>query len=163
VEKKTGYPKISRRYVEENYEAVSKVHNKIIEVSGGEKGIRDKGGLYNSVYNILKCMERYGYKDPASIGAFVYEELAKRHHFNDGNKRTAHAFAKIVLMLMDYHLKIDYTKAVPFIIEIAKFNSKMTLEDIKKWIKPNLVKIPRPDIEKYLKDVLLDIRDGSQA
>src|SRR3989344_3891612 len=114
---------VSKEFVDETYSLIADVHDKIIEQTGGIKGIRDIGGLQHSINKVL-TFQNNNSNDSISVGAFVYKELARRHHFNDGNKRTAHAFAKIMLFLMDNHFKIQYKEAVPFIIEIAKHDSK---------------------------------------
>ena len=150
--------KASGIFVEQTFQVVSKLHEKIINYSGGEKGIRDKGGLYNSVYKILNFQEKHT-DDPVSVGAFVYKELARRHHFNDGNKRTAHIFAKVNLFIMGVHFKIEYKEAVLFIIKIAEFESKVTFNEIKEWIKPRLTKIPEKDMVKYIKNIILEVSD----
>lgn len=154
-----GKKTVSRDYIEKSYVLISQLHDKIIEHSGGVKGIRDAGGLYHSLHRILIYQEEHS-ADPISVGAFVYEELARRHHFNDGNKRTAHAFAKLMLFLMDYHLKIEYKEAVYFIIEIAKYNSPVSSKKIKEWVKKHLTLVPeqyKNDIIKYLNDTILDV------
>lgn len=163
-----GKKKISKEFIEETNNLISRLHDKIIKFSGGTNGIRDKGGLYHSIHKILLYQEEHS-GDAVSIGAFVYEELARRHHFNDGNKRTAHAFAKIMLFLSGYHLKIEYKEAVHFIIEVAKYQSKITFGDIKKWIKKNSIKIEiwkqgiiaveLKSLEKYLNEAILDITE----
>ncbi len=155
-----GKERFSRTFLKEVLEAISTLHDRIISHSGGTKGTRDEGGLYHSTYKILLYQEDHS-EDPASVGAFVYEELARRHHFNDGNKRTAHAFAKLVLFLMDHHFKIEYKDAVPFIIEVAKHESKVSFKEIKAWVKHHLISIPEEyenNVEKYLKYVIEDTK-----
>ncbi len=151
--------RVSKDYIEKTYTLISQLHDKIISHSGGTKGIRDAGGLYHSIHKILMYQDEYP-NDFISVGAFVYEELARRHHFHDGNKRTAHAFAKIMLFLMGYHLKIEYKEAVHFIIEVAKYNSSVPLTKIKEWVKKNLVVVPeryKKNTVKYLNDAILDV------
>lgn len=100
---------------------------------------------------------------PVLVGAFVYEELARRHHFNDANKRTSHGFAKVMLFLMGLHFKIEYDEAVKFIIEIAKHKSKVTLEEIEKWISSHVVPVEDKNLEEYLKEVVLDfVKHGKE-
>ena len=156
-----GLPKISKDFVEKSFQLISELHNAIINTSGGEHGIRDDGGLYNSVYKILRYQENNN-NDPVSVGAFVYKEIARRHHFNDGNKRTAHTYAKVVLYLMSYHLKVEYKNATPFIIKIAEYQSQVTFAEIKMWIEKNLVKISDEDIAKYLKEIILETKHAKQ-
>ena len=143
---------ITKLFVEVTYQLLADIHTKIIETSGGEQGIRDEGGLYNSVYRILRYEEIHS--DAASRAAFIYKELARRHHFNDGNKRTAHVFAKITLFSMGRHFKIEYEQAVPFIMDIASFQSKITFKEIKNWVASQLIGINKEDMENYLKKLL---------
>ncbi|MBI2173047.1 MAG: hypothetical protein HYT73_02425 [Candidatus Aenigmarchaeota archaeon] len=81
--------------------------------------------------------------------AFIYAELSKRHYFVDGDKRTAHIFAKAFLMSEGFHFSIPYKTAVDFIISIAK--DDVSINRIKKWLEDNSVKIKEKDIESYIK------------
>jgi death-on-curing family protein len=150
--------KVSEVFIEQIIEVITNLHETIIVQSGGEKGIRDKGGLYNSIYKILYFQEKQA-DDPVSVSAFVYKELARRHHFNDGNKRTAHVFAKIILFIMGFHFKIEYKDAVYFIIKIAEYGSIVTFNEIKDWLKPHVMEIPEKDIGKYIKKLVLEVTD----
>ena len=149
----------SKEFVDRTVEFLSEFHDLIVDESGGIKGVRDLGGLYNSVYKILVYRKRHP-DDPVSVGAFVYKELARRHHFNDANKRTAHAFAKFQLFFMSTHLKVEYKDAVPFIIEVAKHESTITFNQIKEWIKIHLSELPHNSVENYINETILDIKHG---
>ncbi len=148
--------KLSKDFIEEIDDLISRLHDGIIEQSGGVAGIRDAGGLYHSIYKVLLFHEEHS-QNPKKVATFIYEEFARRHHFNDGNKRTAHAFAKIILFISGLHLKIEYKKAVKFIVEIAKFQSKVTTKEIHDWINAYTIPIREKDLEKYLKETILDI------
>lgn len=148
--------RISKESVEELKRLIISTHNEIIDMSGGEHGIRDDGGIYFSTYGLLKHMEIH-FGEPINIGAYIYNEFAKKHHFIDGNKRTAHTISKIIMLLMRCHLKIEYKNALPFIIEVAKYDSKISLNDIKEWLNQNCKIIEEKDIVKYLKEVLLEL------
>ena len=110
--------KISKEFIENIKITMIGLHHSIIKNSGGERGIRDEGGIHNAVYKVFSYMKKE-FKYPHKVGAFVFDDLAKRHYFVDGNKRTAYCFTKAVLMMMNYHLKVDYNIAVPFILQIA--------------------------------------------
>ncbi len=153
-----GKKKVSKDFIEEINDLITKLHDGIITVSGGTHGIRDKGGLYHSIHKILLYQEENS-NDPPSVGTFVYEELTRRHHFNDGNKRTAHALAKIMLFLSGFHLKMEYKEAVKFIIEIAKYESKISAKEIREWIEKNIVPVEGKNLEKYLNETILDIAE----
>lgn len=148
--------KISKEFIEKIKLVMIGLHRSIIENSGGERGIRDEGGIYNAVYKVFNYMKKE-FKHPAKVGAFVFDDLAKRHHFVDGNKRTAYCFTKAILIMMDYHLKVDYKMAVPFILQIANHKNPKTLKEIEEWIKDNIEKISTKNkIDKYLKELYYD-------
>ena len=147
---------VSKDLLESINDLILTLHERIIKQSGGTNGVRDNGGLYHSIHKILLYQEEIA-DDPISLGAFVYEELARRHHFYDGNKRTAHVFAKIMLFLSGYHLKIEYQEAVKFIIEIAKDHSKVSTTEIKRWINKHIILLEGKNREKYLNEAISDI------
>jgi len=130
-------------------------------LSGGEKGIREDGGIYNSTYKILSHQNK-NKKSPTSIGAFILNEFAKRHYFVDGNKRTAYAISKIFMLVNRCHLKTEYHEALKFILEIAKYDSKVTFEEIKKWLDENCTHIEEKDVENYLNKILVNIIIGEK-
>ncbi len=148
--------RVSKRFVEDYKEEIIKIHSDIIKESGGEAGIRDKGGLHHAAYQILRYITK-NKDDPVSIGAKIYDDLAKRHYFVDGNKRTAHCFAKMVLITLDHHLKIRYKQALDFILKIARHNNPAPFNEIKTWIQKNLIKIKDENLKRYLKEVYFDI------
>ena len=153
--------KISKGMVLKIEETIINIHNTIIKLSGGETGLRDQGGIYNSVYKLLN----YQYKhqnNPENIGAFALNEFAKRHYFVDGNKRTAYAVAKIFMLINKSHLKIQYKEATEFIIKVAEYNSKITLEEIKKWIIENCINIDEKLLENYLNKTALNLMLGDE-
>ncbi len=128
----------------------------IINYSGGEFGVRDEGGIYFSVYNFKNLTEKNA-GNPIVVGAFIFNEFAKKHHFIDGNKRTAYAISKMTMLLMRCYLKINYKTALPFILRIAEYNSNITFKDIVDWLKDNCVIINEKDISNYLNQVLVDL------
>lgn len=122
---------VTKQMVEEYAAEIEHVHDESIERFSGENGIRDKGGLHHAAFEILKAAES---DKPFHVAAVIYSLLATRHYFVDGNKRTAHAVAHAWLLSYGYDLKIPYSEAVPFIIDIA--HGKPVAE-IEKWIETN--------------------------
>lgn len=135
------------------------LHDAIIKISGGEKGVREDGGIYNSTYKLLNHQNKYR-KEPIKLGALIINEFAKRHYFVDGNKRTAYAIAKIFMLINKCHLQVEYGGAAKFIREIAKHNTKINLEDIREWLKDHCVIIDRKDIQNYLNQVFVNLSIG---
>lgn len=137
------------------------IHDRIIEISGGEKGIREDGGIYNSTYKLLNHQHK-NQKNPTSIGAFILNEFAKRHYFIDGNKRTAYAIAKVFMLINKCHLKTQYREATKFILEVARYDSKITLEEIKKWLDKNCKLIESKDVKTYLNKAFVNVMLGDE-
>ena len=153
--------RVSKQFILKMEEMIINIHNGIIKISGGEMGIRDTGGIYNSTYKLLN--HQYKNKNvPTSIGAFALNEFARRHYFVDGNKRTAYAIAKIFLLINKLHLKIQYKEATKFIIDIAKFESNIEFKDIKEWIESNCSKIEEKEVENYLNKTFVNIVLGDE-
>lgn len=137
-------------------EDIIHIHNAIIKESGGIGGIRDDGGVYTAIYKFLNYQYRHQ-KDVAGLGAFILNEFAKNHYFNDGNKRTAYAVAKIFMLVNRCHLQIEYSKAVHFLLDVAKFNSDIDFDKIKEWLKKDCKVIEEKDVKEYLKDILVNL------
>ncbi len=143
-------------------ETIINIHDTIIKLSGGETGVRDEGGIYNSIYRLLNYQSRNANR-PENIGAFILNEFAKRHYFIDGNKRTAYAIAKIFMLVNKCHLKIQYEEATDFIIKVAEYNSKINLENIKSWIVANCIRIDEKIVENYLNKTALNLMLGDDG
>ncbi len=109
------------------------LHARIISSSGGLSGIRDEGGLYNSLWKIHNQLTPDS--DPFKVGAHTFLEFSTRHHFNDGNKRFSYIYAKILLLYKGYLLDVPYKQAVPFIVSIA--HNQRSPSEIVEWIKSN--------------------------
>ncbi|MCX6742506.1 MAG: type II toxin-antitoxin system death-on-curing family toxin [Candidatus Pacearchaeota archaeon] len=153
--------RVSKGIVLKMKDMIVGIHNKIIELSGGERGIRDDGGIYNSTYKLLNHQYR-NQRRPTSIGAFALDEFAKRHYFIDGNKRTAYAIAKIFMLINKCHLKIQYREATNFILEVAKFDTKINFEEIKRWLDNQCEIIEEKDVENYLNKTFVNITLGDE-
>lgn len=153
--------KLSKGIVIQMSEMIIKIHDTIIQLSGGNYGIRDDGGIYNSTYKLLN----HQYKnqlEPTKIGAFALNEFAKRHHFTDGNKRTAYAIAKIFMLINKCHLFIQYSEAVSFILDIAKYGSTVSYQNIREWLEENSKLIKEKDAEVYLNKTFVNVSLGDK-
>lgn len=143
---------VTKRLIKE----INRTHDNIIKFSGGLGGIREDGGIYNSTFKILNYQSRHR-DDPIGMGAFILNEFAKRHYFNDGNKRTAYALSKMFMLINRCHLFVNYSDSVNFILEIAKYDSKIEFQKIKRWLKSRCKIVDEKDAETYLKDTLYNL------
>jgi len=153
--------RVSRGIIVKMTETIIKIHDTIIKLSGGEFGIRDDAGIYNSTYKLLNHQYR-NQRNPTSIGAFALNEFAKRHYFIDGNKRTAYAISKIFMLINKCHLKTQYKEATIFILEVAKYEGKVNFEEIKKWLDEKCDIIESKDVENYLNKTALGLMLGDE-
>ncbi len=147
--------KVTKAVVEKFRDSLLRLHEKIIDVSGGEQGVRDIGGFEHAIYEIISCAERYGSKKPFLIAAKAYSLLATRHYFVDGNKRTSHIVAKLVLLEYGYVFRPAYSEAVEFILEIAGGNK--SVEAIEDWIKDSASKVST--VNGYVRNLASDIEE----
>lgn len=87
------------------YETLLTLHDKVLTVSGGMRGVKDEGLLRGPV-EFIKDDEYYSsFSD--KLTHLVYS-LVKNHGFNDGNKRTALAAGALLLILNGYDNFIGY-------------------------------------------------------
>lgn len=151
--------RISKLIVEKISETIANVHDAIIKLSGGVMGIRDEGGIYNSTYKLLNNQNK-NRKNPTILGAFILNEFARKHHFVDGNKRTAYVISKTFMLVNGCHLKIEYPQAVGFIIKIAEYGSKVTFQQIKDWLDKNCTPVDGKEVENYLNKIFVNLTLG---
>ncbi|MBI3190673.1 Fic family protein [archaeon] len=88
----------------------------------------------HAIFEIVKAGEKEQDR-PYHAAAKIYQLLATRHYFNDGNKRTSHILAKILLLSYQIYLEVRYANSINFIIEIA--DKQKTVDQIQEWIKNN--------------------------
>jgi len=113
---------------------VIRLHDRIIEVSGGLAGIRDKGLLesaLNKPYTDVFGIERY--KNAFSKAASLAEAIALYHPFTDGNKRTAMAVADFYLYFNGIQIEFTNEEYETFILKVV--NEKLQVKEIAKWLK----------------------------
>jgi len=153
--------KIGKKVITEMVEMFIGIHGRIIENSGGIGGVREDGGIYNSTNKLLNHQFK-NKKNPMSLGAFALNEFAKRHYFNDGNKRTGYAIAKILMLVNRCHIQISYRDATKFIIRVAEYGSKVSFEEIRDWIEKNCKQITDKELENYLSRSFMNLMLGDE-
>jgi death-on-curing protein len=75
-----------------------KTHDKIIEISGGNPGIKNFGNIDSPLYHIQKDDYYQTYDEKLTHLVFSFN---KNHGFNDGNKRTSIALGLFFLIVND--------------------------------------------------------------
>jgi len=119
-------------------EQVLKLHQRIIEQSGGGIGIRDKGILESA---LAQPEMSYGGQDlyPTlieKVSALGFS-LINNHPFVDGNKRIGHAAIEVTLLMNGYEIQADVNMQEAVILAVAA--SKMDRETFLKWLQKHVV------------------------
>lgn len=114
-------------------EEVLRLHEILLDKTGGLPGVRDIGMLELAVLN---CMQTF---DGKELYATVIEKsartafsLCKNHPFNDGNKRTAILTMLVMLRLNDINLKYSQEELINLGLGIA--DGSIGYENIVEWI-----------------------------
>ena len=112
------------------------IHEKVIEKTGGNKGVLNFDNLKASV---SRPFATFGDKElfpdlTAKIAAQVHA-ISSYHPFVDGNKRTALVAADVCLRLNGYHLTSS-DEVESFFWSIAR--GEQSVKDIEAWIKIRL-------------------------
>ncbi len=116
------------------------LYHRVMEVSGGEEGIRDLGALQSA---LAQPRMTYGGEElypslAEKAGALVYS-LVKNHAFVDGNKRIAHAAMEVFLMLNGYEVRATVEEQERVMRAVAA--GEMRREELVKWIEAHMVKV----------------------
>jgi death-on-curing protein len=117
---------------------VISLHDKIIEETGGLKGVLNIGLLEEALYKPFM-----GLADGAELypgverkAAVLFEALVSYHPFADGNKRTAEIVTTIFLWHEGYLWNFNEDEIVEFATDVAK--DKLSIDEIEKWIEARL-------------------------
>jgi death-on-curing protein len=114
------------------------LHDKIIEETGGLKGILNMGLLEEALYKPFMGLADGSefYPGVPRKAAILFEALVSYHPFADGNKRTAEIVTAIFLWHEGYLWDFNEDEIVEFATDIAQ--NKLSLDEIEKWIKMRL-------------------------
>ena len=149
---------LSRLANEDNEEArlsvatIIRLHDDMIELFGGQLGIRDEGLLEllaEAPYQVIFGTTPYPTLfDKASKYLF---EFANHQVFFDGNKRTALAVSALLLEANGFRYKEDFdTKAYCLVLDIANHKYDKP-EDVVDIIKDNCRLMTSEEIQKFKK------------
>jgi death-on-curing protein len=109
------------------------IHEKVIEETGGNKGVLNFGNLKASV---SRPFAAFGDQElvpdlTAKVAAQIHA-ISSYHPFVDGNKRTALVAADVCLRLNGYYLT-NSDEVEPYFWSIAR--GERSVEDIESWVK----------------------------
>lgn len=113
------------------------IHSRIIQVTGGIDGLRDRAGLEAA---IAAPLQSFGGEDlfPTVIDkiARVGFGLASNHAFIDGNKRIGAMVTQLLLKWNGYQLRLEQGELADMFIAIA--DGKQNEQDLLNWIQSHI-------------------------
>lgn len=115
-------------------EEVLAIRDRIMEITGGRKGILDFTLLYSAIERPKATFAGNDLYPTVFDKATAYlHSLIQNHPFNDGNKRTAVAVTLRFLYINGYILKTSRGEMVNFALDIQKH--KVKFDSISAWLK----------------------------
>lgn len=103
------------------------IHNDIIGIYGGTKGLLNKGTIEYLVYQLNEK------SDVLKKATLVLEHIIINHPFVDGNKRTAFEVTDVLLRSEGYHIHADEEEIQNALLKIAKY--ECTSKEIEEWLR----------------------------
>ena len=125
------------RYI--SVDEIIRLHDEIIDETGGESGILDRSHLDFVVDFIQHQVFSLKIDDLFSLAALIVRSIVQGHPFVDGNKRTAFEATDIFLRKNGYFLEIDINEGIEFALAVAK--AEASLKAIKEWLEIHSKKI----------------------
>ena len=112
---------------------ILELHDNIIEVSGGAKGIRDMRALESAINQPSLTFNQIDlYPDILTKAAALCFFLVMNHPFVDGNKRIGHAAMEIFLVLNGFEIEASIDEQEQIIIDLA--SGKLNREIFTEWL-----------------------------
>jgi len=119
---------------------ILELHDKIIDVSGGARGIRDIRTLESSINQPRLTFNQTDlYPDVVSKAAALCFFLVMNHPFIDGNKRVGHAAMETFLILNGFDIEASVDEQEPIILELA--SGELTREILTAWLNDHVTHI----------------------
>ena len=118
---------------------VLELYRQVMEIGGGEQGIRDLPALQSS---IAQPRMTFGgqelYAGVVEKAVALGYSLIKNHPFLDGNKRIGHAAMETFLILNGYEIRADVEEQERVILEVAA--GAMGRAEFAKWLHAHIAK-----------------------
>jgi death-on-curing protein len=117
-------------------EIAIELHNDLIDLFGGSKGVRDKSGLEAAVARPYMTFDQQElYPSAFEKAAAILESLIINHPFIDGNKRIAYTLMQLILLDYGFHLAVTENEQYDFVI--AASTGQIRFDEIKAWLQTN--------------------------
>ena len=112
---------------------VIELHKKLIDVTGGSQGLRDKSLLESAFYSAESCFGGVEvYPTVEEKAARYMFALTNNHAFVDGNKRIG---VFVMLITLDLNgMKLSYTQAELIKLGLSVADGSIGYDEILSWI-----------------------------
>ncbi len=112
---------------------ILRLHQKLLDATGGLSGTRDLGLLESAVYSANQVFgEEEAYPTVEQRAARLAYAITQNHPFMDGNKRIGMLVMLMTLRLN--HMQIQYTQAELIQLGLSVADNSFRYEDILAWI-----------------------------
>lgn len=112
---------------------ILRLHQKLLDATGGLSGTRDLGLLESAVYSANQVFgEEEAYPTVEQRAARLAYAITQNHPFVDGNKRIGMLVMLMTLRLN--HVQIQYTQAEMIQLGLSVADNSYRYEDILAWI-----------------------------
>ena len=120
-------------------EQVLFLHDRLIEETGGEHGVRDLGGLESA---LARPHAAFGdtefYPDVFTKAAVLMDGLTRNHAFIDGNKRISISTAALFLQANGYRLTATNSELEEFTLRVT--TTKPDTTAITEWFRSKTIR-----------------------
>ena len=119
---------------------ILELHDRIIEVSGGAKGIRDMQALESAINQPRLTFNQTDlYPDILTKAAALCFFLVMNHSFVDGNKRIGHAAMETFLILNGFEIEASIDEQEKIIFDLAA--GRLDREEFTTWLNNHIIHI----------------------
>ncbi len=119
---------------------ILELHEAVIEISGGARGIRDMPALESAVNQPRLTFNQADlYPNIVAKAAALCFFLVMNHPFVDGNKRVGHAAMETFLILNGCEIEATVAEQEQIILDLAA--GKLTREAFTNWLKDHVIHI----------------------
>lgn len=119
---------------------ILELHNRIIETTGGARGIRDIRALESAINQSRLTFDRTDlYPNIITKAAALCFFLVMNHPFVDGNKRIGHAAMETFLILNEFEIEASIDEQEKVILDLA--SGELDREEFTSWLNKHVIHI----------------------
>jgi len=115
-------------------ENIIQLHKKIVETTGGEKGMLNES-ILSFVLDLIRTEKLYNENigDLFTRAGLLLRGIISGHPFVDGNKRAGFEATDVFLRMNGYYLEANADEGMEFTLNIAK--NELNLDSVIEWIR----------------------------